>query len=293
MAPIDYPHEVHKLLQKKKVSISAVIPAFNEGPRIGKVLDIVVTFPLFDEVILVNDGSADETLSVMQEYGDRYEKVKIVDLKKNTGKTKAVLSGTAKAKGKMICLIDADLTGLKYEYLYKMIYFLLTGEFDMTILDREGERVSPIGWVHSWTSRFNGGERAFWKKDFEKIKFDKKSLYGIEQIINLYYIKNGLKVRTIWCPGLYAALQFQKKGFLKAVAAYNKMHAEIYRYGRVKGFYAQVENIVEDRIEPLYKLKERTIHKKTAMGVIMAAGLLTSVTAFVYLNLRRAARRRR
>jgi hypothetical protein len=174
-----------------------------------------------------------------------------------------------------------------------MIYFLLTGEFDMTILDREGERVSPIGWMHSWTSRFNGGERAFWKKDFAKIKFDKKSLYGIEQIINLYYIKNGLKVRTIWCPGLYAALQFQKKGFLKAIAVYNKMHAEIYRYGRVKGFYAQVENIVEDRIEPLYKLKDRTKHKKTMTGAIIAAGLLTSTAAFVLYNLKRVATRRR
>jgi glycosyltransferase involved in cell wall biosynthesis len=293
MAEIDYIHEVQKLLAKKPTTISCVIPAFNEGPRIGKVLDVIADFPIFHEIVLVNDGSGDETLEVMKQYAKNYKKITIIDVKKNGGKTQAVLKGVRKARGEMICLVDADLTGLKFEYLYKMIYFLLTGEFDQTILDREGERVSPIGWVHSWTSRFNGGERAFWKKDFKKIKFDKKSLYGIEQIINLYYVKNGLKVRTIWCPGLYGALQFQKKGFLKGLAVYNKMHAEIYRYGRVKGFYAQVENIVEDRIEPLYKLKDKTVHKKTAMGAIIAAGLLTSVTAFVYLNLRRVASRRK
>src|SRR5690606_1337929 len=111
----------------------------------------------------------------------------------NVGKTKAVLEGMKRCKGELVCLIDADLTGLKYEHLYKMIYFVLDREFDMTILDREGDRISPIGWAQSWTSRFNGGERAFWLKDWSKIKFEEDALYGIEQVMNLHYVKSGKK----------------------------------------------------------------------------------------------------
>lgn len=292
MAKLDYIHEVHKLLKKKSVKITAVIPAFNEEPRIGRVLDIISTFPLFTQIILVNDGSSDQTIAVMKELSKSDKRVQIVDLKKNKGKTWAVVEGMKKCKGELVCLIDADLTGLKHEYLYKMVYYLLNGEFDMTILDREGERVSPIGWAQSWVNRFNGGERAFWIKDWKKINFKKGSLYGIEQEMNLYYVKNSKKVRTIWCPGLYGALQMRKKGFVKGLAVYRKMFIELYKHSRIKGFYIQIENIVEDRIEPLYKLKEKTRFKKTATGAIMAAGLLTSVVAFVLLNLKRAAIRR-
>ena len=53
MAYIDYAFEVHRLLNRKKVTIGCVIPALNEGPRISKVLDVVVNFPLFDEIILL------------------------------------------------------------------------------------------------------------------------------------------------------------------------------------------------------------------------------------------------
>lgn len=291
MARIDYPHEVHKLIQQNNIKISCVIPAFCEGPRIEKVLDVVTVFPLFSDIVLVNDGSTDNTLEVMRRYEAKGKNVVIIDLKKNGGKTKAVIEGIKKTKGELICLIDADLSGLKYEFLYKMIYYVLNGEFSMTILDREGDQVSPLGFTQSWVSRFNGGERAFWKRDWKKMKFGKNAKYVVEQVMNLYYLNAGLKVRTIWCPGLYGAYQMRKKGWIKGLQVYRKMFSELYKHSRVKGFYIQIENIVEDRIEPLYKLKERTKMKKAVTGVIMAAGLLTSISAFVYFNLKRVTRR--
>ncbi len=290
MQKIDYIHEVHRLLRKKNVKITAVVPAFNEAETVASVLEIVTTFPLFTQVILINDGSTDQTGVVMKKFS-KERKVTFIDLKENVGKTKAVIEGMKKCKGELVCFIDADLTGLKYEYIYKMIYYVLNGEFDMTILDREGDRISPIGWAQSWTSRFNGGERAFWKKDWDKIRFEKDALYGIEQVMNLYYVSKGKKVRTIWCPGLYGAYQTKKKGLIKGLDVYRKMFTEIYKHSKVKGFYIQIENIVEDTIEPLYKLKEKTKHKRTATGVIIAAGFLTSLTAFVLLNIRRAVKR--
>lgn len=292
MDRIDYIHEVQKILRKKKVNITCVVPAFNEGTRIETVLEIVTSFPHFNQLILINDGSTDETVKIMKKFQKGNRHISIVDLKQNVGKTKAVMKGMEKCKGDLVCFIDADLTGLKYEYIYKMMYFLLNGEFDMTILDREGDRISPIGWAQSWSSRFNGGERAFWMKDWKKIKFENGTLYGIEQVMNLYYVRKGKRVRTIWCPGLYGAYQMDKKGLIKGLEAYRKMFTEIYKHSKIKGFYVQIENIVEDRIEPLYKLKDKTKHKRTATGVIIAAGLVSSTIAFFLLNLKRAAIKR-
>ena len=44
-------------------NVSCIIPAYNEGPRIAQVLDIVRVQPLVDEVIVVDDGSQDDTVA--------------------------------------------------------------------------------------------------------------------------------------------------------------------------------------------------------------------------------------
>jgi hypothetical protein len=166
----------------------------------------------------------------------------------------------------------------------------------MTILDRAGDRVSPVGWVQSWTARFNGGERAMWKEDFNNVEFDKDSHYALEQELNLYYVNKGLKVRTIYCPELYCTYQFEKKGFIGGLMAYKKMFTEIYMNSHIKGFYVQVENIVEDRIEPLYDFMNKSSNsriKKPAIGVILAAGLVTSVATFLWLNLKKGSEKLR
>ncbi|MCC7289637.1 glycosyltransferase family 2 protein [bacterium] len=289
---IDYSFEVNRILNRKHVGISCVIPAFNEGKRISKVLDVVVSFPSFSEIVLINDGSSDNTLSVMNYYSQRNNKVKVVDIKNNKGKSNAVISGIQISKGEIICLIDADLVGLKYEYLYKMLYYILNKDFDMTILDRAGDRASPIGWAQSWTSRFNGGERAFWKKEFQRIPFEKNEGYLLEQVMNMHYVSNELRVRTIYCPELFITTQFEKKHLTEALKTYYKMFLQMYRYSKIKGFYLQVESIVEDRIEPLYKLLYKSKVKKPVIGAIAVAGLVTSIVTFAWLNFKKGVKRK-
>ena len=294
MKEIDYAYEVHKILNTKDTKITCIVPAYNEGPRIGKVLEIVVAFPPFLEVIAVNDGSSDNTLSELNKYAKKYANLKVIDIQLNKGKANAVIEGVNKAKGELICLIDADLTGLSFDYLYKMIFFILNKEFDMTILDRAGDRAAIIGWSHSWVARFNGGERAMWKSDFLKMNIDKSSRYAIEQIINLYYVKSHKKVRTIYCPNLYGEYQYNKLGLIGGLKSYATMFIEVYKASHIKGFYFQVENIVEDRLEPLYKLMDKSnnkVQKNTTLGVILAAGLVTSIATFAWLNVKNNAKK--
>ena len=65
----------HQTLGKQ---VSAIIPIFNEGDRARAILDVVTRFP-FAEVIVVNDGSTDNTADVVREYPT----VRLIDLPKN------------------------------------------------------------------------------------------------------------------------------------------------------------------------------------------------------------------
>ena len=68
------------------MKISAIIPAFNEEPRIGNVLDVVKEMELIEEIIVVDDGSTDNTYKVAIKKG-----VKVIRLDSNKGKGAAIL----------------------------------------------------------------------------------------------------------------------------------------------------------------------------------------------------------
>jgi glycosyltransferase involved in cell wall biosynthesis len=57
----------------KQENITAIIPAFNEEKRIGRVLNVVTKYP-FCEIIVVNDGSTDRTEDVIANYPVKYIK---------------------------------------------------------------------------------------------------------------------------------------------------------------------------------------------------------------------------
>lgn len=284
---MDYAFETHKLLIERTTKTSCIIAAYNEETRIANVLEIAKSFPLFHEVIVINDGSSDKTQTIIEKFLQRSKHLKVIELKKNLGKTNAILEGVKTSKGELLCFLDADLTNLLFDNIYKMIYFVLNKEYSMTILDRAGDRAAPVGWTQSWIARFNGGERTLWKKDFQKIKFPLESRYALEQIINLHYISHGLRVRTIYCKNLIASLQTEKRGIKAGILAYQKMFIELYKASKLKGLYIQIENIVEDRLEPLYRLMNKSnkkVIKKTSLLMIIVAGLITSTGTFLWLN---------
>lgn len=90
----------------KKELISIIIPAYNEENNIGKVLSklLKLKHKYHFEIIVVDDGSSDNTAKVSKENGA----VKVVRYKKNRGKGGAFIEGIKHAHGKYIIQIDAD-----------------------------------------------------------------------------------------------------------------------------------------------------------------------------------------
>ena len=100
--------------------ISVVIPAYNLASLIGKTLDSVLsqTYPNM-EVIVVDDGSTDNTWKVISVYAEKDARIKAVR-KENGGVTSARLRGVAEATGNWIGFVDGDdyIEPNMYERLY-------------------------------------------------------------------------------------------------------------------------------------------------------------------------------
>ena len=96
-------------------SVSVIIPMFNEElvvkTTIGVVFEVVVSLPNPDvhEVVCVNDGSADGTLSLLRLLAKQYPKLRVVNLSRNFGHQAALTAGMDYAGGDVLFVIDGDL----------------------------------------------------------------------------------------------------------------------------------------------------------------------------------------
>lgn len=142
--------------------ISMVVPCYNEQeslPLFLDELDRVTTLmagrhlDLEFELVLVNDGSTDDTLRIMREAGNKNGyafRVRWLSFSRNFGKEAALYAGLEKTKGDFVATMDADMQDPP-SLLPDMYDILLTGEYDNVATRRKDRRGEPP--VRSWFAR--------------------------------------------------------------------------------------------------------------------------------------------
>jgi dolichyl-phosphate beta-glucosyltransferase len=100
------------------MDLSIIVPAYNEEKRMIPFLEDLIKFSKTlksYEIILVNDGSKDKTLEIMEGLKKKNKNIKIVSYEQNKGKAGALKEGINSALGEKILFIDADGSIPPYE----------------------------------------------------------------------------------------------------------------------------------------------------------------------------------
>lgn len=120
------------------VELSVVVPCYNEQeslPRLVAVLEQELgAITEAYEVVLVDDGSKDDTLRIMREVSRARPRFRYLALSRNFGKESAMLAGLSQARGDKVAILDADLQ--HPPHLLAEMLPLLDGEYSQVVARR-------------------------------------------------------------------------------------------------------------------------------------------------------------
>lgn len=193
--------------------ISAVVCAYNEADRIRGILDAVHNHPALVELIVVNDGSTDETDALLADYPD----IQVISYTPNRGKTYALARGAAAAKGDYLMLLDADLEGVTAADIQALADPVISGRSQVSISLRSnslfiyrrigldfvsGERVIPASLLKGAVETMEALPR-----------------WGGESFINELIVRRRLAIVVVDWAGVLNVRKHRKLGRWRGMAA--------------------------------------------------------------------------
>jgi glycosyltransferase involved in cell wall biosynthesis len=186
--------------------ISCVVCAYNEEHRIRNILDAVDRHPALAEVIVVNDGSTDQTEALLA----TYPSIKVISYSPNRGKTYALSRGIAAAAYGHLMLLDADLAGVTPADIDALAAPVIGGEADVSI----SLRSNSLAVYRAMGLDFVSGERvlpASLLKDAVEA-MQRLPRWGGEAFMNALIIERGLRLAVVYWPDVVNVRKYAKLG---------------------------------------------------------------------------------
>lgn len=251
--------------QENNKRITAIVPAYNEAPRIGNVLKVLATYPNFIEVIVIDDGSTDNTKEIVKKFNIQY-----VRNPKNQGKGYSMERGVSLASGDIVFFCDADISGLTHTIIDEITKPVLSGEVDMFI----GMRNRKWYFAHRIITFIPllGGERAIVKSLWQKLPNYYKQYFRIEAALNFYSLYYGKGFQYKVFKGLSQVIKEKKYGLWDGAKQRGKMMWNIFSAQYKLHFIHIPESIKNGRLLGIIALQ-------SIFGMIL--GVLFFVAAYV------------
>lgn len=195
------------------------MPAYNEARTIRRVVERLCASSTVGEVIVVSDGSSDDTAKIARLAGAR-----VIELKKNVGKGMAMRKGVQSTKAPIIAFFDADVLGLRDRHIPRLIDPVVRGDVDMNVgLNDRGRIVTRMMEYLPLIS----GQRALRRELFEQIPLEFLQGYMIESSLNYLSRAQGARIAAIPMRGVRIRTKVAKVGWRKSIGQYIRMAGQV------------------------------------------------------------------
>jgi glycosyltransferase involved in cell wall biosynthesis len=183
--------------------ISIIIPAYNEATTIGDIVSRIKTLYPEVEIIVVNDGSEDETAAVAKRAG-----AKVYSHPYNIGNGAAIKSGIRAASGDILVFMDADFQHAPEEIKNLLNYF---PDYDMVVGARSKKDQISLGrafgnklynWLASYVAKFNvrdltSGFRAIKSNIAQQFLYLLPNSYSYPATLTLAVLRTGRSLKYV------------------------------------------------------------------------------------------------
>jgi len=185
--------------------VTAIVPAYNEADYIGETLAALHAARCFTDIVVVDDGSWDDTGRIASQYA------RVIRHPQNRGKGDAIATGMAHVTTPFVCWVDADL-GQTAIHIRHLLPPVLRGEADMTIAQfppsRRKEGFGFLVWTasqgiyHLTGQRMAAplsGQRAM-RKDIVASLRSYPRRFGLEVGVTVHLLRSGYRLQEVPLP---------------------------------------------------------------------------------------------
>lgn len=213
-------------IQNEALTVGVVIPAFNEAKNLRAVLDTVCAIHWFEQVVVVDDGSTDGTLSIAEQFANHDARMLILSLPENQGKAGAMLAGVRALQTDIVMFLDADLLRVSENHLRELYLPFEDNACEMTIavfrhgglLTDASHRVAP----------YLTGQRCLHRTKAEEVLMPLAGAgYGVEIGLTVHARRQAWRVRKIIWQGVTQSMKEQKRNGMAGIKSRWQMYRQI------------------------------------------------------------------
>lgn len=205
------------------MGITAIVAAYNEEKTIGDVLRALTSNPLINEVIVVSDGSTDDTVLISRGFD-----VRTIALRENRGKGFAMRVGVDYASNDILFFVDGDMGNVTERTIESLILPVLRDECEMNIGVRHRGPVLDFLHLKMQCGPVLSGIRVMKRGVFERVPPQYQERFKIEAALNCFCSRAGFRQQHTIIYDLRHVTKESKRGLADGLVARWDMSREVF-----------------------------------------------------------------
>ena len=205
------------------MGISAIIAAYNEERTIADVLRALTSNPLIDEVVVVSDGSTDDTVRIARTFD-----VITIALRENRGKGHAMRVGVEYASHDTLFFCDGDMYNVSPAHIASLVNPVIHGKCDMNVGIRHRGPVLDFLHLKAHCGPVLSGIRVMRREVWETVPQQYMERFKIEAALNCFCSSAGFRQKNTIIYDLKHVLKESKRGLFDGLLSRWDMSREVF-----------------------------------------------------------------